>query len=144
MLLPLVIKTFGDNMFGLFAKKKKPQTALDSFIFAVYGNPPPPKRADVSEAVSLAAGELLAGNVDEASVRQQALELSSGPIPYSTQDLAIAVALNFFRQPELVPRLGAAQLGARFSALQWLQQGLAVPVLVKNFEDTLYKLYKPA
>jgi len=30
-------------MFG-FSKKKKAQNALDEFIFAVYGNPPPAKR----------------------------------------------------------------------------------------------------
>jgi len=128
-------------MFGF--GKKKPETLLDKFIFAVYGNPPPPKRANVGEAISLAANELLAGTVDEESVREQALALSSGPIPYSTQDLALATALHFFKQPQLVPHLGEAQLMARMNAMQWLQQGLAVPVLVKSFEDTLYTMYKP-
>lgn len=87
-------------MFGLFGKKK-PDTALDKFIFAVYGNPPPTKRANVEQAISLAADDLLAGIVDAESVRRQALGLSSGPIPYSTQDLALAVTLHFFKQPQL-------------------------------------------
>lgn len=129
-------------MFGLFGKKK-PETALDEFIFAVYGNPPPPKRANVEQAISLAADDLLAGMVDAESVRKQALGLSSGPIPYSTQDLALAVALHFFKQPQLVPHLAGAQMMARLKAMQWLQQELAVPVLVKSFEDTLYTMYKP-
>ena len=129
-------------MFGLFGKKK-PETALDKFIFAVYGNPPPAKRADVEEAITLAGTDLLGGVIDEQSIRNQALDLSSGPIPYSTQDLALAVALHFFKQPQLVPQLGQAQLMARLCAMQWLQGGLAVPVLVKSFEDTLYTMYKP-
>lgn len=33
-------------MFG-FLKKKKPQSALDELIFSIYGNPPPPKRANL-------------------------------------------------------------------------------------------------
>ena len=50
-------------MFG-FGKKKKPKTALDDFITAIYGNPPPPKRANVNEAARLASEELLMGNID--------------------------------------------------------------------------------
>ena len=130
-------------MFGLFGKKK-PETALDKFIHAVYGNPPPPKRANVEEAIALAEKDLLGGVVDQPSIREQALALSSGPIPYSTQDLALAVALHFFKQPQLVPHLGQAQLMARLCAMQWLQGGLAVAVLVKSFEDTLYTMYKPS
>jgi hypothetical protein len=32
---------------------------------------------------------------------------------------------------------------ARMSMLEWLQDGKVAPMLVKSFEDTLYKLYKP-
>ena len=86
-------------MFG-FGKKKKPKTPLDSFITAVYGDPPPQKRANVSEATRLASEELLMGNIDSSEVTQLAEDLASGPIPYSTQDLALSVALNFFQQPK--------------------------------------------
>ena len=47
-------------MFGLF-NKKKPANALDEFIFGVYGNPPPPKRANVNQAIVIASDELLMG-----------------------------------------------------------------------------------
>jgi hypothetical protein len=128
-------------MFG-FSKKKKPQNALDEFIFAVYGNPPPAKRADVEHAISLAT-ELLTGVVEQQEVRRQAIALDDGPVPYSTHDLAVSVALNFFKQPEYVPQLFTAQFLARMKALQWYKEGLVVPMLVKSFEEVLYKLYKP-
>ncbi len=129
-------------MFGFF-KKNKPANALDEFIFAVYGNPPPPKRANLEEAIAIASDELLLGAVDMEAVRKQAEALNASPIPYSTHDLALSVALTFFKQPEYAPHLGDAQMVARLQAVQWFQEGLVVQVLVKSFEDALYKLYKP-
>ena len=130
-------------MFG-FSKKKKPANALDEFIFAVYGNPPPPKRANIDHAAELACNELLLGMVDREAVREHARALAAGPIPYSTQDLAISVALNFFKDPRYVPHLFTAQLAARVQAVAWTQAGLVVKPLMQGFEDSLYKLYKPA
>ena len=130
-------------MFG-FSKKKKAVTALDEFIFAVYGNPPPEKRANVVRAGSLASEELLMGVVDDQQVRALAEELNASPIPYSTHDLALSTALNFFKRPEYMPQLKTAQMVARMKMLEWLEDKLVVPVLVRSFEDTLYKLYKPA
>jgi hypothetical protein len=89
-------------MFG-FPKKKKPTTALDEFIFAAYGNPPPPKRADTDQAISLACDQLLLGVVDREAVRKHTLALAATPIPYSTHDLAVSVALNFFKEPQYIP-----------------------------------------
>lgn len=129
-------------MFGLFSKKKKPQNALDEFIFAIYGNPPPVKRANVGQAVEIAS-DLLVGRIDEKEVSRQAIALNDGPIPYSTHDLALSVALNFFKQPENVPQLFEAQLLARMKMLEWLEKGLVAPMLVQSFENVLYKLYKP-
>jgi hypothetical protein len=126
-----------------FLKKKKPVTALDQFIFAVYGNPPPEKRANVARASSLAC-ELLMGVVDERQVRGVAEELNASPIPYSTHDLALSAALNFFKRPEYMPQLSTAQMFARIKMLEWLEDKLVVPILVGSFEETLYKLYKPA
>src|SRR5436305_129912 len=130
-------------MFG-FSKKRKPVTALDKFIFAVYGNPPPPKQANVEEAISLASNELLLGIVKHEEIRRHALALAANPIPYSTHDLALSVALNFFQQAEYAPRLRNAQLAARTQNILWLKDGLVVRALAESFEDTLYKLYKPA
>ncbi|HMG05403.1 MAG TPA: hypothetical protein VK581_08075 [Chthoniobacterales bacterium] len=129
-------------MFG-FSKKKKAASALDEFIFAVYGNPPPAKRANLEQAVSLAFDELLMRNVHQQEVRAVTDDLSAGPVPYSTHDLALSVALNFFKRPDYIPRLQMAQMFARLKMVQWLQDGLVVPVLVKSFEEVLYKLYKP-
>ncbi len=129
-------------MFGF--GKKKPQTALDAFIFAVYGNPPPPKRANIEEAVGLACDKLLLGLLDREAVRENVLALAATPIPYSTHDLALSATLNFFKDPRYIPLLGTAQLAARIQAITWTKEGLVVAPLMKSFEDTLYKLYKPA
>lgn len=128
-------------MFGLFSKKKKPKNALDEFIFAIYGNPPPVKRANVGHAVELAS-DLLAGVIDEKEVSRQAVALNDGPIPYSTHDLALSIALNFFKQPGNTPHLYEAQILARMKMLEWLDKGLVAPMLVQSFESVLYKIYK--
>lgn len=130
-------------MFGFFKKKTGPANALEAFIFAVYGNPPPPKTARPEEAAQIACEDLLMGFVSKEEVAKLATEINAGPIPYSTHDLALSVALNFFKQPDLVPRLRDAQLLARMKALDWLQQRKVVPPLVQSFEEVLYKLYEP-
>ena len=130
------------GLFDIFGKNKKQESAMDMFIRAVYGDPPPPKRAKLSEAVELAS-ELLMGMVSEREIVTIATELNSGPIPYSTHDLALSVALNFFKDPARIPSLGTAQLMARMAMLEWLQQKKVAPMLVQSFEGTLYKLYKP-
>lgn len=130
------------GLFDLFGAKKKPETAMDVFIKAMYGDPPPPKRAKLSEAVDL-ANDLLMGEVAEREIVTLATQLNSGPIPYSTHDLALSVALNFFKDPARISRLGTAQLMARMSMMEWLQEKKVAPLLVQSVEDTLYKLYKP-
>lgn len=128
-------------MFGLF--KKKPKTLLDQFIVAAYGDrPPKARRADLGIAVDLAHSSLLMGAVEKSEIAGIAKGLFDGEIPYSTHDLAIATALNFFKRPELREDLQTAQLMARLTALEWLQEGKVVPLLMKSFEDTLYKAFK--
>ncbi|HEY0432538.1 MAG TPA: hypothetical protein VGC95_01625 [Chitinophagaceae bacterium] len=129
-------------MFG-FLRKKKPATALDEFIFAVYGNPPPLKRANLQEAIRLASDELLMRSVEESDIRNVAEGLNAGPVPYSTHDLALSVALSFYKRPEFMPILQLGQMSARMKVLEWLKAGLVVPILVKSFEDIVYKLYQP-
>ena len=130
-------------MFGLFSNKEKPQNALEELIISVYGNPPPAKRANVNRAVSL-ANKLLMDVVDEHEVSRKGIALNHGPVPYSTHDLALSIALYFFKQPDYVPQLSMAQHMARIKVLEWHQAGLVVPALVKGFEDVLYRLYKPS
>jgi hypothetical protein len=127
-------------IYGTF--KKKPINALEAFIFSVYGNPPPPKTANLNEAIQIAHDELLMGVVSKKTVIESATQLNAGPIPYSTHDLALSVALLFFKQPDLVPQLGDAQLVARMKALDWMSQKKVAPPLVQSFESTLYKFYK--
>ncbi|MCB1560874.1 MAG: hypothetical protein KDI75_07245 [Xanthomonadales bacterium] len=129
-------------MFGFFGRRKKPKNALDELIFAIYGNPPPGKRADVRQATDL-ANELLMGTIEAEDISRQAAGLNSGPIPYSTHDLGLSVALVFFKQPENRHKLFDSQLHARMTALEWLKEGLVAPMLVESFEATLYKLYDP-
>lgn len=128
-------------MFGIFSKKKKPKNALDELIFAMYGNPPPAKRANVGQAVDI-ANELLLGIIDENEVIRQAIALNDSPIPYSTHDLGLSVALNFFKQPENISQLFDAQLLARIKMIEWLKKGLVTPMLAQSFESVIYKLYK--
>lgn len=131
-------------MFGLFGKKKiRPATALDALVLALYGNPPPPKTAKLGDAIQLAHDVLLARLVSSNEVTKVAIELNDGPMPYSTHDLALSVALNFFKQKERIAQFQEAQIVARMTALEWLAEEKVVPLLVQIFEDTLYRLYKP-
>lgn len=131
-------------MFNLFGKKEPPPTdALNALIFALYGKPPPPKTAKLGQAIQLAHEKLLLGLISKEEVTKVAIRLNSGPIPYSTHDLALSVALNFFKQPDRNSVLRDAQIAARMNALEWLNEKKVVPLLVQSFEDTLYKLYKP-
>ena len=128
-------------MFGLF-RKKKPETALDVFIHTVYGNPPPRKTAKLEASIQLALEELLCGLVSEQDVTRVATELNSGPIPYSTHDLAVSVALAFFKQPERIDHLFDAQLLARLKVSEWTGQKKVVAPLAESFENVLYRLYR--
>jgi hypothetical protein len=130
-------------MFGLFSKKKKPKTALDSFIFTLYGNPPPPAgRANLDEAVTLAFESLLGSLIEKEVVRKHASELHAGQIPYTTHDLALSTAIYFFKDVQCISKLQAVQIFARMEALEWCQSGLLHQELLRIFENDLYKLYK--
>lgn len=129
-------------MFGFFKKRKKSHNAVDQLIFAIYGNPPPAKRAHVGQSIEL-ANELLLGMVDQSKLSSHAIALNDGPIPYSTHDLALSVALHFFQEPKYIRSLSEAQLLARMKMLEWLDRELVAPMLVQSFESVLYKVYKP-
>lgn len=130
-------------MFRLFKKTNKPASLMDSFIVAMYGSPPPAKTADPSKAAELAYQDLLMEIVSKDDIDRLTVELNASPIPYSTHDLALSVALNFFKRPELITSLAEAQVFARMKALEWLKERKVVRPLVKTFEESLYKLYKP-
>lgn len=130
-------------MFGFF--KKRPANLMDQAIKAIYGEKPPRKSADVARAVRLAADDLLCTTTHPERLERLATELNASPIPYSTHDLAVSVALRIFKDADEAARAGlfTAQLKARLTALEWAKQGKLAPALLGAFEHTLYELYKP-
>lgn len=126
-----------------FLRKRRPKNALDDLIFAVYGNPPPQKRADVALATHIAYDDLLLKNYAYDKVAHQTTELEIGPIPYSTHDLAISVALHFLTRADVTAKTFAIQINARTKALEWHNRGFIAPLLLKSFDNSLYKRYKP-
>jgi len=116
---------------------------MDDLIHAAYGSKPPAKRADPDMAAMLAHECLLSDRIPKSEVIELAYELHRGPMPYSTHDLAVSVALNFFRRSDCILKLNSRQIDARMQVLQWYEEGKVVPLLLQSFEDTLYRLYKP-
>ena len=128
-------------MFGWF-QKKKPATLMDQFIVSMYGDSPSQKRADVDAAIQLAHQELLGELVDLREIREIATALYRGPIPYSTHDLALSVALNFFKQPTQIERLKDIEAFATIKARLWLKKEHVAPMIFKTFQETLYRVYR--
>jgi hypothetical protein len=130
------------DVFGFFTKKK-PVDPLEEFIFVVYGNPPPPKTADLEEAINIATDEILMGVVKRQEVQREGEVLYSIPVPYSTHDLALSIATGFFAQSRYIQSLRDFHVIALIQAIQWAQEGLVVPVWVDKFAEVLSKLYEP-
>jgi hypothetical protein len=128
-------------MFQVF--KKKPASVMDEFIKSVYGPNPPKKTADTAQAARLAHEALLGQCVNLSEVCDLASGLNAGPIPYSTCDLAVSIALNFFKRPELHTKLSEVQFDARMQVLEWINQRTINKTLAGVFEDDLYTRFKP-
>lgn len=132
-------------MFGWFKKGKQPATYMDAFVKAIYGSHAQ-KTANVLEAIELASNELLLGRFDKKEITDLANALADGPMPYSTHDLAAAVALGLLKKipKELRLDLMEVQLMARTRVTTWVSEGKVVIPLAEAFENTLYKEYHPA
>lgn len=128
-------------MFGFFGKRK-PKTALDALIIQMYGSLDHKKTAKLEESIEIASEALLCGLVDKQTVRAKASELFSGPIPYATNDLALSVALAFFKDEKNKELLRDAQLVARMQLLDWITAGTVAKPIAGAFEHTLYTMYK--
>ena len=126
-------------MFGLF-RKSKPKTVMDTFIELVYGPNPPAKSADLRRAIALAETDLLGKRVELGEIERLARELDAGPMPYSTHDLAVAVAQNFYMKtnPSEVMRQ-PAERARDIVYSQWGHNGLVVPMLAKTFLEQVNK-----
>jgi hypothetical protein len=129
-------------MFGIFGKRK-PKTALDALIIQIYGSLDHKKTANLGQAESLAFNELLSETINRELVHQKASELFDGPMPYSTKDLALSVALAFFQDPKYKSQLSDVQLLARLQLIEWINEGSVARPLAMVFENTLYERFKP-
>jgi hypothetical protein len=143
LMWPLFLRSwFSDSTTSSKRNELEPQNALDALIAMMYGNPPPPKTAQLADAIKIATEDLLGNVVSEDEVIAKATALDSSAIPYATHDLALAVALSFFKQPERFDQLKTVQLDARRMLLEWINAQAINMHLAKVFEDTLYELYK--
>lgn len=110
---------------------------------AMYGPGAQKGKPDLVMATKYAFENLLGEVVPFEEVAAIAQGLRNGEMPYSTEDLALATALNFFRRNELKGSLSAVQLLARMQMIEWVQAGKVNLRLVQVFEDTLYNQFKP-
>lgn len=131
-------------MFEWLKRKKRPGTAIDPFTEATYGSNAR-TTANVAEAVALATNDLLLGRFDKNEIMALATALNSGPVPYSTHDLAASTALGLLRKvpKEARKELFDLQLKARFTVGAWAAEGKVIIPLAQAFEQTLYKDYHP-
>lgn len=132
----------GGASLNISQRPLKPKNALDDVIFAIYGNPPPPKTAKLADAIAIATDDLLMNLISKEEVTPVAIELYDSPIPYSTNDLAYSIAYNFLKQPERKKALREAQLLTRLKAATWLKEKSLNIYLAESYESMLYKLYK--
>ena len=132
-------------MFNWFRSKASPRTALDASIQAAYGNNAK-RTANPTDAVNLVNIELLRGSFRLNEIVNLAADLARGPVPYSTHDLAVSVALGLLKKvpPESRMPLMEVQMAARLTVANWAKEGKVVPALAEAFEHTLYKDYHPA
>jgi hypothetical protein len=91
----------------------------------------PGRAADVIEAATLAADELLGGTVDELTLVRIAIDLNEMRMSYSTHDLAASVALNVLRSVSPPNRRDAL---ARMTVREWCREGKVAPALAQAFD----------
>lgn len=101
------------------------------------------RRVDPERAANLAFEHLVASKIRPDGLVLIARELSKAINVKTDQELALATALFFFEQQDLKPSLNDAQMMARLTMLQWLQDGTVGPAEAEHFENQLYRLYKP-
>lgn len=101
------------------------------------------RKIDPERAANLAFEHLVASKIRLDALGLIARELSKAISVKTDHELALATALFFFEQQDLKPSLGEAQMMARLSMIEWLQDGMVGPAEAEHFENQLYRLYKP-
>jgi hypothetical protein len=97
--------------------------------------------ADVIEAATLAADELLGGAFDELTLVRVAADLNAISTSYSTHDLAACVALNVLKGVSPPNRQDAL---ARLTLLEWFREGKVTPTSLSAFESAPYSHERPS
>jgi hypothetical protein len=125
-------------------QKLNEPTLMDEFVKLTHGGSPPSKTANLREATQLSYEVLLGKVIDIAEVRNIATQLYNRPLPYSTHNLAVATALNLFRNANIAQhqKLECIQISSRMTVLDWVKEKKVTPLLAKTFEDALYKMFK--
>lgn len=133
-------------MFKIFRKKtdaEKLQEIKKNTLKSLSMLAPEGPKADVESAADMAYELLLSRVIDKDAIREESRRLVKQKIPLSTQDLALIIALVYFKKPELRELLRETQLKARMQMLLWMHDKSVNPLIVKTFEGTLYKDFHP-
>lgn len=129
-------------MLGLFRKNASAAKGTDASPVSVNSNTDTATHpASLDTAISLTE-ELLMYEFSESDIRHHAEALIEGPIPFTTEELALCTALHFFRQSEYHDRLYNAQLFARMTMMSWQEAGLVSRLIGECFENTVYLRFK--
>jgi len=91
----------------------------------------PGRTADVVEAATLAADELLGGTFDEITLVRIAAGLNEMRVSQSTYDLAICIALDALKGVSPPHRQDAL---AKMTVREWCREGKVAPALVRAFD----------
>lgn len=94
-------------------------------------------KIDPERAADLAFQHLLASKVRLDALTVVATELAKSIEAKTDHELALATALFFFEQQGLKEGLNSAQMMARLTMLQWLQDGEIEPAEAEHFENQL-------
>ena len=123
------------------AEKKPERTLLDDFKDITYGEDAV-LTANLDESIKIAYEDLLLKLIPKKELIELANQLYKSSMPYSTNDLAFAVALNFFRRDEYKDILFEAHIPAKEKLLSALKSQSINPHLAQSFEYSLYKIFK--
>lgn len=132
-LLPGVI---ADNRANSYKKK----TLLDEVSDVLYGENAQ-KSANLDDAIKIAYEEILLKIVPENEVSSLAKALYDGPMAYSTDDLAFAVALNFFKNQMYTEKLRGTTIKTSAMLKNAIKRGSINPIFADSFDSVMKRLY---
>lgn len=133
LLLPGVL---ADNR----ANSNKKRTLLDDVSDVMYGENAQ-KSANLDDAIKIAYEEILLKIVPENEVSSLAKALYDGPMAYSTDDLAFAVALNFFKNQVYTEKLRGATVKTSAMLKNAIKRGSINPIFADSFDTVMKRLY---